>query len=382
MNEILWLVRKTLRSTFRKKSSWLVFFGLPLIGIFVSMLIYGNLSGQTLRVGIVNADGDQALTQDAIRFIQGLDQVKVTMMDEEGLRDEIAAGKLDNGIRFGAGFAESLQAGKPADVQVLSVKGATVTSYVRAMLNDYLGNVASIAQATSGDKAAFDRLYDAYLQSSFKVSAETLEDTSSIKYMTYQSIGFLIAFMMFSSVNMTELILKEKENRTFLRLLTSPVSARTYVLSNVALNLFIMLLQIAVTLFFMKNVFHIDSGIPTGELFLVLLLFGLAAISLSLLIVAFAKTTASAGALSNLIVTPTCLLAGCYFPMDIMPDAVKRISNFLPQHWLLDTINKLQHGETFGSLYLNLAILFAFAAAFALIAIYRFGRNNDTRLFV
>ncbi|MBB6675016.1 ABC transporter permease [Cohnella nanjingensis] len=382
MNEILWLVRKTLRSTFRKKSSWLVFIGLPLIGVLVSMLLYGSFNGQPLRVGIVNADGDQALTQDAIQFIQGLDQVKITLMDDETLRSDIAAGKLDTGIRFGAGFGESLGAGRPADVQVLSVKGASVTAYVKAMLNDYLGNVASIAQSVQGDKAAFDRLYEAYRQSSFKVSAETLEDTSHVKDMTYQSLGFLIAFMMFSSVNLTELILKEKENRTFLRLLSSPVSARTYVLSNVLVNLFVIVIQIVATLFFMKNVFHIDSGIPTGELITVLLLFGLAAISLSLLIVAFAKTTASAGALSNLIVTPTCLLAGCYFPMDIMPDAVKRISNFLPQHWLLDTVNKLQHGEAFGSLYLNLAILLAFAAAFALIAIYRFGRNNDTRLFV
>jgi ABC-2 type transport system permease protein len=86
--------------------------------------------------------------------------------------------------------------------------------------------------------------------------------------------------------------------------------------------------------------------------------------------------------LQNLIITPTCLLSGCYFPVDIMPDSVRKISNFLPQHWLLDTVDKLQHGTAFGSLTLNLAILLAFAVAFALVAIYRFGRNNDTRLFV
>ncbi|MCD9022437.1 ABC transporter permease [Cohnella sp. NL03-T5] len=68
--------------------------------------------------------------------------------------------------------------------------------------------------------------------------------------------------------------------------------------------------------------------------------------------------------------------------MEIMPDSVRKISNFLPQHWLLDSVEKLQSGTTLGSLSLNLAILFSFAAAFALVAIYRFGRNNDTRLFV
>lgn len=65
-----------------------------------------------------------------------------------------------------------------------------------------------------------------------------------------------------------------------------------------------------------------------------------------------------------------------------MPDTMRKISNFMPQHWLLDMINKLQQGDTLGNLSLNMAILIAFAAVFALIAIFRFGRNNDIRQFV
>lgn len=65
------------------------------------------------------------------------------------------------------------------------------------------------------------------------------------------------------------------------------------------------------------------------------------------------------------------MLAGCFFPMDIMPDTMRKISNFMPQHWLLDMINKLQQGVTFGSLALHMSILIAFAAVFSLIAIMR-----------
>ncbi len=65
-----------------------------------------------------------------------------------------------------------------------------------------------------------------------------------------------------------------------------------------------------------------------------------------------------------------------------MPKAVQKVANFLPQRWLLDTIAKLQQGIPFAELYLNIFILFAFAIAFFLIAIYKFGRNNDARNFV
>ncbi|TDL50301.1 ABC transporter permease [Paenibacillus dendritiformis] len=382
MSEVIWLIRKTMTETFRNKKNWLIYFGLPVAGVLLSMMIYANHSSGTLRVGMLNLDGDQAITQDAIRFLEGLNQIKITVMDEALMKRDLAAGNLDSGIVFGEGFAASVRAGKPEHLDIISVKGTQVTAYVKAMLQSYVGNVAAIGRSAEGDDARFDTIYAAYSQQRFKVTAETLEDTSNMKSMTYQSIGFLVAFMMYSAVSMSEMILKEKENRTFLRLLSAPVSARSYVLSNVAVNVVVMLLQITVTLIVMKNILHIDSVIPYGNIIAALILFAFTAISLSLLIVAFSKSSAGAGALQNLIITPSCLLAGCFFPMDIMPDTMRKISHFMPQHWLLDMINKLQQGVPLGSLALNMAILIAFAAVFALIAIFRFGRNNDIRQFV
>ncbi|WP_211745621.1 ABC transporter permease [Paenibacillus sp. Marseille-Q4541] len=382
MKEMVWLIRKTLAGTFRSKRNWFIYLGLPIIGVLISMFLYSNNSSGALHIGIVNKDGNQTITKDTIRFLEGLNHMEVIVTDEETLSSDIAAGKLDSGIVIDPGFGASVREGRPDHINIISVKGAQVTTYVKSMLQSYIANVAVIGKESQGDDALFNKIYAAYTQQSYQLSAETLKDTSNTKTMTYQSIGFLVMFMMFSAVNMSEMILKEKENRTFLRLLSSPVSARTYVLSNVVVNGMIMLLQIVITLVVMKNVFHIDSGISYGQMIISLLLFALTAISLSLMLVAFAKSTSGAGAMQNLIITPTCLLAGCFFPMDIMPDTIRKISSFTPQHWLLDMINKLQQGQELGSLYLNMVILIAFATVFALIAIYRFGRNNDIRQFV
>ncbi|MEH7745595.1 ABC transporter permease, partial [Neobacillus drentensis] len=60
----------------------------------------------------------------------------------------------------------------------------------------------------------------------------------------------------------------------------------------------------------------------------------------------------------------------------------QKIADFLPQRWTLDTLTKLQEGNAMSGLYMNFIILFAFAAAFFLIAIYRFSRNHTTQNFV
>lgn len=382
MSEMMWLIRKTLKDTFRRKRSWFIYIGLPIIGILISMLIYSSVRTSTIQVGVINQDGNHPITVDTIRFMEGLSHVKVTVTDEKTLQSDLAEGRLDTGIIFKQGFADSVRSGQPGHLNMVSVKGIQVTAYLKAMLQSYIGNIAAIGKEAKGDEAVFSSIYAAYSQRNFTLQENAMPNTTTTKAMTYQSIGLLISFMMFSAVNMSEIILKEKENRTFLRLLSSPMSARMYVISNVVVNMCLMLVQIVLTLFLMKNVFHIDSGISYGQLITALLLFALAAVALSLLIVAFAKSTSGAGALQNLIITPSCLLAGCYFPMDIMPDTVRKISNFLPQHWLLDMINKLQQGQTLSSLTMNMTILVGFAVVFALIAIYRFGRNNDSRQFV
>jgi DNA-binding CsgD family transcriptional regulator len=102
----------------------------------------------------------------------------------------------------------------------------------------------------------------------------------------------------------------------------------------------------------------------------------------SLVIFTFSKSSDSESAIETLLISLSCMISGCFFPIDIMPATVRRISAFLPQHWLLDTFNKLQQGSSMSSLYMNLLILLAFALTFSLLAIYKFRRNNDTRIFI
>ncbi len=381
MKNLLWLMRKTFLNTFRNKRNWITFFVLPLAGVLFTFMVYGSSTGGTVNVGIVNEDGKETITSDTISFVTGLNHVQVTLTDEADLREGIVSGRLDCGIIFTQGFGKRVAEGTSGDLQIISVKGAQVTAYIKGLLQNYLGNLTAIGQVVQGDSQKFNQIYRAYQEQTFHVSTEKVE-TSRMKDMTTQSIGFLILFMMFSATNLSELILQEKENRTFLRLIASPLSSWSYVLSNVLVSMVVLFLQIIFTLTVMEKVFKITSGVPFGEMTAILLLFALTAVSLALLIVSFSKNSNMAGALQNLIVTPSCLLAGCFFPIEAMPESVRKIANFMPQRWLIDGVEKLQTGQSLGNMPLDILILIGFSGAFALIAVYKFSRNNETRMFV
>lgn len=381
MKDVIWLIRNTLRITFKNKKNILLYLCTPLIGIFISFLSYGG-SGQTmLQVGIVNNDSS-SITTDTIKFIEGLKNVKVDKISKSEIDEAITAGKLDCVITFDAGFSQSIQEGKPNHIEIISIKGSETTGFIKSYLYNYIDNLISISKITKGDKDAFDTMYTNYQQAHFQLSAAVLKDTSKNKGITYGTIGYLLMIMLLSAGNLSEIIIKEKERKTYFRLLSTPIDAKKYVLSNIIVNMVVMISQIILTLILITQVFHINMYVSFWQMAAVLMIFALVAIGLSLMIVAFASSSSAAGAMQNLFVTPTCLLAGCFFPIEIMPKAVQRIADFLPQRWALDILTKLQEGKHLGSLYLNVIILFAFAIAFFLIAIYKFGRNNHTRDFV
>jgi ABC-2 type transport system permease protein len=380
MKDIIWMMKKILSMTFRKKANILLYFGGPLIGIVIAILAYGGSSQQALKVGVINHDSGQ-IAGDTVNFLKHLKNMDLVKVNESSMKDRIATGKLDCAIILDEGFSESIQNGNPDHIQLVSIKGAEVTGFVKSYLYQYLDNVMALYKAANGDQGAYQKMSVRYQQAEFKFHVETLQDTSKGKNMTNHTIGFLLMIMLLSAGNFAEIILKEKENRTYFRLLSTPINARKYVLANIAVSMLVMVAQIIFTLLVVTNIFHIEMHVSIWQMSIILILFALVAAGLSLMIVSFSNSSGAASALQSLISTPSCLLAGCFFPFDIMPKAVQKIANFMPQRWVLDTISQLQKGHHFGSLYLNFMILLAFAAVFFLVSVYKFGRNNDVRNF-
>jgi ABC-2 type transport system permease protein len=382
MKDLRWLIRKTLISTFKSYKSWLLYVGIPVVAIFLALMIQtDNSKGQILHMGIVNQDGEKTITQDAIAFIERLDSVEISEVDEAEINTLVASGDIDAAIVFPAGFAESLAHGEPEAVQIVSAQGAAVTGYVKAYLNPYIDNIALIGLTSAGDKTRFTELYTNYQEASFQLSVEKVEDRSVDFAVARQTIGYLIIIMLFGAATLSGIMIKEREERTFHRIIASAVLPRTYVMANIAVNLFIMILQIILTLMLMHFVLKIDPGISYLLLFALLALFALVAVSLSLAIVAFSSNYQMATALQSAVFFPTSILAGCMFPIETLPAALQSIASILPQYWLLGTFSELQQGSTLGSLSANLLILVAFAAALSLIAAYKVGRNNDVRSY-
>src|SRR5699024_524341 len=119
-----------------------------------------------------------------------------------------------------------------------TIMGESVTSVVRGSLYPFIDRLVMMNKATDGNEAAFKSMLENYQSKEFGVEVVSEDTTGNL--VSISAIGFLLVIMMFSAVNLSEIIQAEKENRTYFRLLSTPITARTYTASNIVFNMFVM----------------------------------------------------------------------------------------------------------------------------------------------
>lgn len=216
----------------------------------------------------------------------------------------------------------------------------------------------------------------------FKFEKEILKDESNAKKASATLLGFFLMFMFICSSATSRFILKDKIDKTYHRICMTKVDRKKYILGNILSNFFILMIQSTLGFLIIQKGLKFNTQAYFIDILIVLWSFALCSVSLSMVIITFAKSTNSVTVLNSLIVTPTCMLGGCFWPRELMGDTLKKISNFIPQTWAVDALNKVIEGESIKTFYINILILIGFSAIFFLLALYKSNLENSTKNFI
>ena len=381
MKNIWILIQNTLKVTFRKKSNYIIYLLLPILGVLLSMLIYSGAGTSQVNIAITDKDAGR-MSADFINDMKERDNFKIYEIDESDIRNGLLDRKYDAAIVIPQGFELGIYKGTIPKIELVSLKGQESTAWIESFINLYSQNLSSLYLASNGDRGTFDKMYANYREGSLKITVEEIKDIKTDKSTTVSSMGFLIMFTMLGTSFTTQFILNEKRSRTYFRICSAPVSFKEYIAANTLTSLIIVSLQIIMIQLVMKYIFRLETFVPDLLMFLILFLFGLVAIGINMLITALSSSSYMASTISTLVMTPTCMLGGCFWPVEFMPEIMRKIAFFMPQWWTLDAIRKIQIGGSFETISMHLMILAAFTAALLLGAIYRVSRTNDLQKFV
>jgi len=178
-------------------------------------------------------------------------------------------------------------------------------------------------------------------------------------------------------------IVKEKNQGTFVRLRTNPVSyatvlgGKTIVFLVVCLIQFVLMLLVGVYLLPALGLPNLDVSGRLPLLFLVAFFVGLAAIGLGLLLGTVAKSQEQSAPFGATFVVILAALGGVWVPVFIMPKFMQTLSNISPMNWGLNAFyDVFLRNSGLKELLPELTLLFLFFIVTSVIAIIYYNRKN------
>lgn len=169
--------------------------------------------------------------------------------------------------------------------------------------------------------------------------------------------GMTLMFLMNLVTSTVNLIMDDRRGRTMMRMYSAPVRTYEITLGNFFGSFLVGMIQIAVVLSLGKWVLRYDYEVPMYLYFLVLAAFMLVSMGIAGTIAGLIRNPRNAGMLNALILTPTCMLGGCFWPLSVMPEYMQKAANFTPQKWAIQAVDLAATGGGWNELWLPFGVL-------------------------
>ena len=384
MRKLIAITGLSLLKTWKDKLFLVIMIATALVFTSISGLIFGG-TGSNVLVPVSVTDYDNSeLSRIMVEDLRAAGSYSVTVKPEERLYQDVRQGNTETGFVFPAGFESSVKAGKPLSVVVVSLstsKTAMVTGKV--MQKSLTGRVLeqavrTVTAAKAGELglsgkvdvvSAAKRAQEILSRNpALRVEFEQVKLESAANATTWAagySIGIYIMFTMFTVLFQAGEILQERKDGTWGRLLTAPVSKATIMGGKILGAYGTGLFQIVLLFLFGRYLFRINFGSNIAAVLVVLGITVLVVTGLGLLISTLVRTTAQLQSAAPIVIVATCMLGGCYWPLDMVSPVMQTIGKFTPQAWAMAALSDIVlRGQSLVATGTNLLALAGFGVAF------------------
>lgn len=348
--------RKLLRAnllTIRRDRTTLFFsFAFPIIFILIFGMIFGSDQTPNYDIGLVEQAHSKA-GDAAVSAFQQSKAFKVHLGDEASELDKLRSGDRKAVVVLGAAGASG-----SVPVQVYSDPSQTSTAQILLPL---------VQQVVGQINAELQPAAPALVYQPQSVGVKNLR---SIDYLVPGILAMaLMQLGLFSAIP----LVTQRETKVLRRLNVTPLSRRTMVSAQVAQRLLMAAAQAVVLLGGGVLFFHVKiTGNPLA-LAAFILLGALLFVAMGFAVSGRARTAESAQPLIGVIQFPMLFLSGVFFPIELVPKAVRPVVDAMPLTYLGDALRQVSVDATpYYPLWVDTVVMAGWLAVCMVIAFRTF----------
>lgn len=403
----MWFIAvKDLRSFFTDRLALFFFILFPFMFVVMfNFLLQGGGSTDARIQLYVAAQEQQGLSQQIIQAIETKDESAlkpgepkiIWARDYAAARQSVDNKTMSGFLSFPADFTASIMQGSATQLEVITTpdsantraaldglaqalalridaQQATIHSTIDLMAQQGLVNSSNITGVTQALlEQSFNRQASNPPIPPIRFVIQKVGDIKATSPSNYVIPGYLVMFVFFAAALGAENIVRERQNNTLERLLTTSVK-RSSILGGQYIGTAARgLVQIIIFWTVGMLAFKLDFGVAPAAVILLSILFVLMSAAFSIMLATLVRTERAAGSigvLTSLVLAP---LGGCWWPLFITPPWMQFLAKLTPHGWANTGFNKLMvFGGDFGSVAIEMLVLVGFAVIFAAIAARRF----------
>lgn len=371
MRPIVEIARINLLRVFRDRTNLFFVFLLPLIIIIALGAAFGGTG--VSRLGVVSSDAG-SLGDELVTILESGDiEVDVrsrASLDE--LQQDVEDGRLEFGLFIPPGYDESLRAGEPVELTVVSKPESAFAALGQGIETAVAEQSARIKAATvAADYADTD--FDAALETATAVQG-TLEGITIEEVALGESIfptisnpfslgaqSQTVLFMFLTSMTAATQLVLTRQLGVSRRMLASPTAVRAILLGELLGRFSVAMMQGLFVVLASSLLFDVSWGHLAGAA-AVIIAFALVGTGAAMLVGVFARNPDQAGSVGVVAGMVLGALGGAMVPSELFQEPIATISQLTPHYWAIDAFRELvYYGAGLADIVTQLAVLLLFA---------------------
>lgn len=394
MKKIIYIGLLKLKLLSRDKVSFIAMFLAPIA--FIAIVCIGFGSGSTdssdikYPVAVVNNDNGE-YSKKLISMMKDGKYFKVKEQSLSKSKEGVENNEITMGFVIDSSFSKAIENGEAGNIEILKLQDNENTAAFSVIVQNYInqlkiGKKAGVAAANTlasmkliNENESYEvgnNVETEYLKNiKSPVNTYTMETIQKDKEHAKDSLstncmGIIIMFIMFFVTMGAGSMLEEREIGTWDRIEATPTRNHSVLSGYILGNFLIGWIQTGVLIVFSKYVFNLSWGTSIPGIIMLFSSFLLCATALGCALASIVKSKAQLSTLAPIVVIPTCLLAGCMWPREIMSKTMLKISDFVPQTWAIKGMTDLiTKGLDFNAVIIPSLVLLAFSAVFFIIGV-------------
>ncbi|TGA97971.1 ABC transporter permease [Sporolactobacillus shoreae] len=347
---------------------------LPLLFIVAFGSIFNSAGSTSITIHVHDLDRTAA----SQAFVKQIDRLKGFTVKKENSPSvasqvkKIKDGSLSSLIVIDKGFETGLQkGGVPIHFYqdgAQSSSAAPIQAILQNMANQYREQkLAQTLSARGLNPAQIKQTLAA------PIHIQTItENGKHIDFMSQIVPGYTVMFVFFIMISMLQRFFKERDSGMIARLQGTPLRSAGYLVGMWIPPFVSVLIQCAVLLFFGRLFYGLHLGNPVVVTLIVLCL-AFCGTGLGLGLSMIARSQNQGIGITQLITMGGAIVAGLWFPSDMLPSFVQNIGYFTPQYWAMQGFQDVMIRDAgLSAIWLNLLLLLVFGVFGLAIALFRF----------